>query len=253
MREKLATYFCRPYLHKRGARKREGLFTALLMLLMCLALDFPLYAQENSDLVLDLVNRVAALEAEQRDLRGQLDETHHDLSLLQKKMETLNADVDYRLNNTSEVKEEPHALTAPESLGEEEESIASSSHSSPEQEYEKARSLLEKGDYDAAEKAFSAFLNAHPKDKQVGAAHYWLGVTYFVRGMHEKAATSFAKGYKNYPKSPKAADSLLKLSKCLVALERKADACATLEQLSTDFPKEHTKEVARERENLKCK
>ena len=76
MREKLATYFCRPYLHKRGARKREGLFTALFMLLMCLALDFPLYAQENSDLVLDLVNRVAALEAEQRDLRGQLDETH---------------------------------------------------------------------------------------------------------------------------------------------------------------------------------
>ncbi len=260
MRKKLASYFCRPHPCKGEDDKRTCLCMALVVLITSLFVTSVLYAQDNTGLVVELVNRVAALEAEQRELRGHLDEAHHALSLLHKKMETLNADVDYRLNNNnSEAGTESHALRAPESLGEDEEiessspSAFSSPSSSPEKEYEHARSLLEKGEYDTAEKAFSAFVSAHPKHTQAGAAQYWLGVTYFVRGLHEKAAASFAKGYKNYPKSAKAADSLLKLSKCLVALERKADACATLEQLSTDFPKTHVKEVTREREKLKCK
>ncbi len=215
-----------------------------------------LYAQ---NVAVDLMNRVAALEAEQRELRGALDETRHDLSLLQKKMDTLNADVDYRLTQQSPGDKGPSKLSdeidsfAPTPREPLDAGSDSPAASAPEKEYEHARALLEKGDYEAAEKAFSAFLKAHPKHDQAGAAQYWLGVTYFVRGEHERAAASFAKGYKNYPKSSKASDGLLKLSKSLVALDRKADACATLEQLSSDFPKSHAKEVERERKKLKCK
>ncbi|MBI2706732.1 MAG: tol-pal system protein YbgF [Proteobacteria bacterium] len=250
MKKRLATsHVCHSRLHKNGDGTKVYFLTILFVLLASLFSPPTLYAQDNSDLVVELVNRVAALEAEQRELRGNLDEAHHELSLLHKKMETLNADIDYRFKG-SEGGIDPHALTPPESL--EEDVIESSSSSTPEKEYEKARALLEKGEYDAAEKAFSAFVNAHPKHEHAAAAQYWLGVTYFVRGMHEKAAASFAKGYKNYPKSSKAPEGLLKLSKCLAALDRKADACATLEQLETDFPKALVKEVASDRGKLKC-
>ncbi len=216
-----------------------------------------LHAEENPALVVDLINRVGAVEAENRELRGQLEEARHELSNLTQRMETLSADVDYRLNNSdSGTHLPPHSSAslppssaAPLPLG----GMASSSPSTVTEEYEKARSLLEQGDYAAAEHAFSAFLAAHAKDDLAGAAQYWLGVTFFVRGDHEKAASAFAKGYKTYPKSSKASDNLLKLAKSLAALDRKADACTALEQLASEHPKSHVGEVSSERKKLGCK
>jgi len=211
-----------------------------------------LSAQEVSpDQMTQLMSRIGAIEAENRELRGQLEETQHQLSTLNKQMDTLNADIEYRLNN-SESSSMPLPLP-PSDLPVGGDNKGPSSTSDTEQEYEKARAFLEQGDYEAAEKAFAAFVAAHPKDKSAGAAQYWLGVTYFVRDAHEKAVAAFAKGYKNYPKSSKAADNLLKLAKSLAALDRKADACITLDQLSSEHPKAFTKEVESERKKLNCK
>lgn len=207
-------------------------------------------ADDTSELVVQLINRVGALEEDNRELRGQIDEARHDIKQLTQRFETLNSDLDYRLNSTDKG-DLPPALTT-SSLTDttpESETITSDASS----EYEHARSLLEQGDYAASEAAFSRFLKAHPKDKNAGAAQYWLGVTFFVRGQHEKAAGSFAKGYKSYPKSSKASHSLLKLAKSLGALDRKADACTTLDQLVKEYPKEHVEEVAREKKKLECK
>src|SRR5947207_2759645 len=82
--------FCESRMTRRGI--------AVMATAVSVLLTPALYAQNIAG---ELVNRVAALEAEQRELRGLLDEAHHDLSLLQKKMDTLNADVDYRLGNQS--------------------------------------------------------------------------------------------------------------------------------------------------------
>lgn len=208
-----------------------------------------LYAQDNAELIATLINRVGELENEQRNLHGQLEEVRHDLSMVQKKMETLNADVDLRLSSPDSGLDSL-TMIVPEP-DEKEPHFSSPKHA--EEEYEIARTLLEKGDYAAAEKAFAAFVTAHSTHDAAGAAQYWLGVTYFVRSQYEKAAASFAKLYKTYPKSAKAPDGLLKLAKSLSALERKADACTTLDQLSKDYPKAHHKEIAAEREKLKCK
>ena len=51
-----------------------------------------------------------------------------------------------------------------------------------------------------------------------------------------EAATAFAEGYKRYPKSPKAADGLLKLSMSLAHANQKQSACVALGQLDHDFP-----------------
>lgn len=220
-------------------RLRIAVFTATLFL------SVPLAAQENAELLVELINRMGALEAENRELRGQFEEARHEISMLSQRMDTLSADVDYRLNTPSDKETVP-----PPAL--EGEAIAPKAAFTPIETYEKARALLEQGDYEGAEQAFAAFVVAHPKDKNAGAAQYWLGVTYFVRGQHEKAVAAFAKGYKTYPKSSKAADNLLKLAKSLAALDRKTDACTTLDQLSSEHPKAHVKEVAKERKTLGC-
>jgi tol-pal system protein YbgF len=207
-------------------------------------LHTPSFAQEGE---YDQLSRMNALEEEIRDLRGGLEETQHQLSTLKQQMETLNADIDYRLNNT-ESKTMPPLPLPPDVPSVDEPTVGNSNNG-----YEAARTLLEQGDYEAAERAFAAFVASHPKDKQAGAAQYWLGVTFFVRGQHEKAVAAFAKGYKTYPKSEKAGDNMLKLAKSLAALDRKADACTALDQLSSDHPKFSVKEVASERKKLNCK
>ncbi|MBL8677193.1 MAG: tol-pal system protein YbgF [Alphaproteobacteria bacterium] len=224
--------------------------------------------EENTSLVVQLIDRVGNLEEENRNFRGQLEEAHHEIDQLTKRMETLSADVDYRLNNaesggmpggvpssservspTSSSSKREGDSSSPSSSKRGEESSGPSSSDA----YEKARNLLEQGDYKAAEHAFSSFVISYPKDEQAGAAQYWYGVTFFARGEYEKAATAFAKGYKNYPKSPKAPDMLLKLAKSLGELDRNADACTALDQLTSEYPKALKSEAAAEKKKRKCK
>jgi tol-pal system protein YbgF len=217
----------------------------------------PLYAQESPDLMVDIMNRLNAVEAENRDLRGQIEEVRHEVTGLKQRMETLNADVDYRLSNpdsggSGAPLTPPKEGAVPLGGGDAKETSPAPGGNGAE-EYERARALLEQGDYEAAERAFAAFVAAHPKDENAAAAQYWLGVTFFVRNQYDKAVAAFAKGYKVYPKSKKAPDMLFKLAKSLAALERKADACTTLDQLSSDFPKAHAKEVSADRKTLGCK
>lgn len=214
--------------------------------------------EENTSLVVQLIDRVGNLEEENRNFRGQLEEARHEIDQLTKRMKTLSADVDYRLNNAESggvsggvpsSSSEPASPTPSSSKRGEEPSGPSSSKDA----YEKARNLLEQGDYKAAEHAFSSFVISYPKDEQAGAAQYWYGVTFFARGEYEKAAAAFAKGYKNYPKSPKAPDMLLKLAKSLGELDRNADACTALDQLTSEYPKAHKSEAAAEKKKRKCK
>lgn len=239
-------------MNQKDIRKKLLLSASLISVLLKVPSSLSAQEVESMDPLTQLMSRVSAIEAENRELRGKLEETKHELSTLNKQMETLNADVEYRLNNADAGDAMPLPLP-PSQAAMEDDNQASLSPSNVDQEYEKARSFLEQGEYEAAERAFAAFVGSHPKDKQAGAAQYWLGVTYFVRGAHEKAVAAFAKGYKNYPKSPKAADNLLKLAKSLAALDRKADACTTLDQLISEHPKSFVKEVGSERKKLNCK
>src|SRR5262249_32695705 len=82
-------------------------------------------------------------------------------------------------------------------------------------QYNYAVGLLKQANYPAAESALKAFVAQHPKDAMAGNAQYFLGDIYYQRREYAEAATAFADGYKRFPKGPKAADSLLKLSMSL--------------------------------------
>ncbi len=106
----------------------------------------------------------------------------------------------------------------------------------PRASYDRAYAFVVAGDYASAEKALKRFLADNPKDKLAGSARYWLGETYYARGQYRDAAESFLATYRDFPKSAKAPDSLLKLALSLEGLGEKEAACATYREVEKKFP-----------------
>ena len=125
----------------------------------------------------------------------------------------------------------------------------------PRQQYDYAQALLRKSKFDAAEQAFSAFMELHPDNKLAPAANYWLGDTLFLRKAYEEAARVFLEGYQRFPKGAKANDTLLKLGLSLARLDQVEEACAMYRELLTRLPKRERRlrpRAERERRDNKC-
>lgn len=117
--------------------------------------------------------------------------------------------------------------------------------------YERAFALLKNAEYDAAERAFQAFIDRYPDHELVGNAKYWLGETFYVRGDFEKAARIFAEGYQKYPQGAKAADNLLKLGMALSGMGNTEDACVALAQLGKDGVPSSTQALRRAEQEMR--
>jgi tol-pal system protein YbgF len=107
----------------------------------------------------------------------------------------------------------------------------------PEVSYERSYENLLRRQFGDAEAGFRGFLEKHRDHSLAGNAQYWLGETYYVQGEYKQAAQAFLTGYRDFPKSRKAADSLLKLGLSLDRLGQKQQACAAYSQLDDQFPK----------------
>jgi tol-pal system protein YbgF len=103
--------------------------------------------------------------------------------------------------------------------------------------YKHAFHYLRKREFKNAEIALQEFIDAHPNDPLAGNAMYWLGESYYTRGLFGKAAETFVSGYEKYSKSSKTPDNLLKLGFSLVRLKRSEDACVAFAQLLKEFPR----------------
>ena len=107
----------------------------------------------------------------------------------------------------------------------------------PESLYERSNESLLRRQYGEAEAGFTNFLQKYPDHSLAGSAQYWLGETYYVQGDFKSAAAHFLRGYKTYPKSRRAPDSLLKLGISLNRLGQGDQACAALAAVNTEYPK----------------
>ncbi len=107
----------------------------------------------------------------------------------------------------------------------------------PESLYERSNESLLRRQYGEAEAGFTTFLQKYPDHSLAGSAQYWLGETYYVQGDFKTAAAHFLRGYKTYPKSRRAPDSLLKLGISLNRLGQGDQACAALAAVNTEYPK----------------
>ena len=107
----------------------------------------------------------------------------------------------------------------------------------PEALYEKNYETLLRRQFSDAEAGFRQFLEKYPDHSLAGSAQYQLGETFYAQGNYQEAARNFLQGYKNYPKSRRAPDSLLKLGLSLKKLDQRDQACAALASVSNEFPR----------------
>ena len=107
----------------------------------------------------------------------------------------------------------------------------------PEDQYKQAFGVLRQARYDDAQVALQGFLAQNDGHRLEGNARYWLGETYYVRGLYLEAAETFLAGYQTDPKGAKAPDALLKLGMSLGGLEQKTEACSTFAKLAREYPK----------------
>ena len=99
-------------------------------------------------------------------------------------------------------------------------------------------------------------MKEYPNSSLIGNANYWLGETYYARGLFEQAVGIFADGFTKYKKNSKAADNLLKLGLTMNKLNKKQEACTAFKSLATEFPKadNRLKDRAKaEAKKLQCK
>lgn len=162
-----------------------------------------------------------------QDLTAKLEEQAYRLEQLSSLVDVLNKDVDLRFQ---QLKNKPSS------------SGNTSSETKPKTDddkaaYDAAYALLKKGEYAEAEQAFINFMKMYPKSQLVGNANYWLGETYYVRGLYEQAVGIFADGFTTYKQNTKAPDNLLKLGLTMKQLKKTEEACTAFKTLPSEFPK----------------
>ncbi len=125
---------------------------------------------------------------------------------------------------------------------------AAGSFDKEKEDYDSALIALKNNDYIVAEEKFEQFITNYPKSSKLSNAYFWYGETFFRRNNFEKAAVNYLKGYKQFPKGEKAADSLLKLSLSLGSMKKTKEACIMLDKLDSEFKNRATASIKRSKE-----
>ena len=118
-------------------------------------------------------------------------------------------------------------------------------------DYDRAYNQVLNGDYSLSAQSFRQFLADYPDDPLASNAQYWLGESFYSRGLYREAADAFLKTYTDYPNTSKAPDSLLKLGLSLGSLGQRDAACATYSELLAKYPETATAVLNRARAEQK--
>jgi tol-pal system protein YbgF len=90
--------------------------------------------------------------------------------------------------------------------------------------------------YPEAENGFKDFLTKYPDHNLAGNAQFKLGETFYAQQQYEEAAKSYLTGYKSFPKSRRAPDSMLKLGLAMNRMGQSQQGCAVLGSVGDEFP-----------------
>lgn len=112
--------------------------------------------------------------------------------------------------------------------------------------YDQALSLYHQKRFSEGEKAFSAFIEAHPSSKLLPNALYWRAECLYARGLFADAVFGFKEVISRFAKHPKAADALLKAAMSYARLKDQDNVALHLAILKEDFPNSAALQRARE-------
>ena len=103
-------------------------------------------------------------------------------------------------------------------------------------EYEQAATLMQQQQYEAAERALTAFLAKYPKSKYVPAATFGLGESFFLRSRFREAAEKFLEIKKRFPQSLQTPEALLRLGQSLAEIGARDEACQSFTDIGASYP-----------------
>ena len=222
----------------------------------------------SSSALMELLGGVQSLQAEIRELRGELERQNHNVEQLKQRQRELYVDVDRRLRRVEAVGVAPGA-ESPEAIMSEPSAPAAAAGAAttvaaaqpgpvevtpppvdPAQEqraYETAFNLLKEGRYEQATQAVQTFLSEFPGGRYADNAQYWLGETYYVTRQFERALGEFDKLVQNYPSSAKVAGAHLKVGYIYDEMGETEKARQALSDLVSNYPTTTAARLAQER------
>jgi tol-pal system protein YbgF len=185
--------------------------------------------------LLQLSQRLDAIETQMRQMRGELEEMQNSNDMLRKQQRDLYADLDRRLSAP-----QPGARGAVPGASDGSSSGAAggagAAAGADQAAYARAFDALKSNDYASAITRFRELLRSYPQSQLAGNAQYWLGEAYYVTHDYDNAAASFGAVGEQYPQSPKVPDAMLKLGLTQIDQKKTADARNTLKQVMQRFP-----------------
>jgi tol-pal system protein YbgF len=199
----------------------------------------------NNQSLVELTQRVDALQNEVRQLRGQVEELENGNAALRKQQLDLYADLENRLGALQAAAGAPGATQAPLPAGSGTTGDATSA--AAQQAYGRAFDALKAGQYPQAIKGFQAFLASYPRGALSDNAQYWLGEAFYVTRDYDQALAAFTRVSKEWPDSRKLPDALVKQGFSLFELKRLADARNILNDVIKRFPDTEAARLAAER------
>jgi tol-pal system protein YbgF len=104
-------------------------------------------------------------------------------------------------------------------------------------QFDNAMNLLARAQYIEASAAFRGYADSHPDDSDLSPqALYWVGNIAYMQQDYTGAARVFAEQIKKYPKSPRGADSMLKMGQALVAQGQTSNGCTAFAAIRKQYP-----------------
>jgi tol-pal system protein YbgF len=217
----------------------------------------------NNQTLLDMVERLDAMQAEMQQLRGSVEEQQHTIEGLKERQRELYLDIDRRLSRFERegggASMPAPVVTAPAaSSGGAQPLTSAAAPTAPttpvvaapaaaptndanqmQQEreaYQKAFDTLRELRYAQATQEFRAFLKQYPNGRYGHIAQYWLGEASYAQRNFKQAIIDYQGLLKGYPSSPKRAEAMLKIGYSQHELKQDKEAKQTLDQLIKLYP-----------------
>jgi tol-pal system protein YbgF len=194
---------------------------------------------------LEVQRQLESAQADQRALKGQVEELQHALATGERRERDLYRDLSDRITALdAKARELQSALSAQQAAP----AAAAAAPVVPapvappvpqitdKDVYQSALEHLKAKEYGVAEKAFQDFLLAYPQSTLADNAQYWLGESYYVEHRFQDALGAFQKLLKEHPDSRKVPDALLKVGYSYQELKRFREAREALARLIKSYP-----------------
>ncbi len=200
--------------------------------------------------ILELRQRVDALQNAQMQLVGQIEQLREQNARLTGRIEELANDLTRQQQSSRDLFASLDARLAPLASAKVEIDGASFEASAEERRrYESALSLFSQGKYDESASLLSSLVDDYPTTGYMPSALYWLGNAFYAQNKLSAALSVQNRLIKEFPDHPRIADAQLSKAAALIGLGRKSQAQQTLRLVIKNYPNTSYAELAQKRLN----